>query len=103
VPGLNEVFGALADPTRREVMLSLAERPGLTASSLAGELPMTRQAVAKHLVALSSAGLVESSRAGRETRYTLTPAPLVDAMQWMADVGAEWDERLARLAKRSSP
>ena len=103
MPGLNEVFGALADPTRREVMLSLAERPGLTASSLAGELPMTRQAVAKHLVALSSAGLVESRRAGRETRYTLTPAPLVDAMQWMADVGAEWDERLARLAKRSSP
>ena len=103
MPGLNEVFGALADPTRREVMLSLAERPGLTASSLAGELPMTRQAVAKHLVALSSAGLVESRRAGRETRYTLTPAPLVDAMQWMADVGAEWDERLARLTKRSSP
>ena len=103
MPGLNEVFGALADPTRREVMLSLAERPGLTASSLAGELPMTRQAVAKHLVALSSAGLVESRRAGRETRYTLTPAPLVDAMQWMAGVGAEWDERLARLAKRSAP
>ena len=100
MPGLNEVFGALADPTRREVMLSLAERPGLTASSLAGELPMTRQAVAKHLVALSSAGLVESRRAGRETRYTLTPAPLVDAMQWMTAVGAEWDERLARLATR---
>ncbi len=102
MPGLNEVFGALADPTRREVMLSLAERPGLTASSLAGELPMTRQAVAKHLVALSSAGLVESRRAGRETRYTLTPAPLVDAMEWMTEVGAEWDERLTRLAKRSS-
>ena len=103
MPGLNEVFGALADPTRREVMLSLAERPGLTASSLAGELPITRQAVAKHLGALSTAGLVEAHREGRETRYTLTPAPLADAMEWMTDVGAEWDERLARLAKRSSP
>ena len=102
MPGLNEVFGALADPTRREVMLSLAERPGLTASHLAGELPITRQAVAKHLGALSTAGLVESTRQGRETRYTLTPAPLVDAMEWMTEVGAEWDERLARLARRSS-
>ena len=81
MPGLNEVFGALADPTRREVMLSLAERPGLTASHLAGELPITRQAVAKHLGALSTAGLVEARREGRETRYTLTPAPLVDAME----------------------
>ena len=100
MPGLNEVFGALADPTRRAVMLSLAERPGLTASHLAGELPITRQAVSKHLGALSTAGLVTARREGRETRYTLTPAPLVDAMAWMTEVGAEWDERLARLATR---
>ncbi len=96
------VFAALADPTRREVVRSLAARPGLTASSLAGELPMTRQAVAKHLGALSGAGLVEARREGRETRYTLTPAPLADAMEWMAAVGADWDERLSRLAKRSA-
>jgi len=107
VPGLGDqhvgaVFAALADPTRREVLRSLAERPGLTASHLAGELPMTRQAVAKHLGALSGAGLVESRREGRETRYTLTPAPLAEAMEWMAAVGAGWDERLARLARRSS-
>jgi DNA-binding transcriptional ArsR family regulator len=100
VPGLNEVFGALADPTRREVLLSLSEQPGLTASRLAGELPMTRQAVSKHLHALSGAGLVQARREGRETRYTITPAPLADAMQWMTEVGAEWDERLARLARR---
>jgi len=103
VSGLNEVFGALADPTRREVLRSLAEQPGLTASRLAGELPMTRQAVAKHLHALSGAGLVQSRREGRETRYTLTPAPLAEAIDWMTAVGAEWDERLARLAMRSSP
>ncbi len=99
MPGLNEVFGALADPTRREVMRSLAEQPGLTASSLAGDLPMSRQAVSKHLSALSGAGLVQARREGRETRYTLTPAPLADAMRWMVDVGAEWDERLERLRR----
>ena len=102
VSGLNEVFGALADPTRREVLRSLAEQPGLTASRLAGELPMTRQAVAKHLHALSGAGLVTARREGRETRYTLTPAPLAEAIDWMTTVGAEWDERLARLARRSA-
>ena len=99
MPGLNEVFAALADPTRREVMRSLAEQPGLTASSLAGDLPMSRQAVSKHLSALSGAGLVQARREGRETRYTLTPAPLADAMRWMVDVGAEWDERLERLRR----
>jgi DNA-binding transcriptional ArsR family regulator len=99
VPGLNEVFGALADPTRREVLRSLAEQPGLTASRLAGELPMTRQAVSKHLHALSGAGLVTARREGRETRYTITPAPLADAMEWMTEVGAEWDSRLEKLRR----
>jgi DNA-binding transcriptional ArsR family regulator len=107
VPGLADddvgaVFAALADPTRREVVRSLAQRPGLTASHLAGELPMTRQAVAKHLTALSGAGLVQSHREGRETRYTLTPAPLAGAIEWMTDVGAEWDERLQRLSTSAS-
>jgi DNA-binding transcriptional ArsR family regulator len=103
VPGVDvgAVFAALADPTRREVVRSLAEQPGLTASHLAGELPMTRQAVAKHLSALSGAGLVTARREGRETRYTLTPAPLAEAIDWMTSVGAQWDERLARLAKRA--
>ena len=95
------MFAALADPTRREVVRSLSRQPGLTASHLAGELPMTRQAVAKHLSALSGAGLVQARREGRETRYTLTPAPLAGAIEWMTDVGAEWDERLARLAGRA--
>jgi DNA-binding transcriptional ArsR family regulator len=101
LPDVDEVFSALADPTRREVLRSVAQRPELTASRLAGELPITRQAVAKHLVALHRAGLVESHRQGRETRYTITPAPLMDAMGWMADVGAQWDTRLARLAERA--
>jgi DNA-binding transcriptional ArsR family regulator len=108
VPGLADddrrvgaVFAALADPTRRDVVRSLAAEPGLTASHLAGRLPMSRQAVAKHLAALSGAGLVAAERRGRETRYTLTPEPLSDAAEWMAGVGAAWDARLARLARRA--
>jgi len=94
------VFSALADPTRRQVVRALSAQPDLTASRLAGELPMTRQAVTKHLAALDRAGLVQGRREGRELRYTLTPAPLTDAMAWMTDVGAQWDDRLAKLAER---
>jgi DNA-binding transcriptional ArsR family regulator len=97
------VFAALADPTRRAMLRSLQAEPSLTASRIAGELPITRQAVSKHLGALRDAGLVESRREGRETRYVLTPAPLQDAMAWMADVGGLWDERLRRLADRANP
>ena len=97
---IGAVFAALADPTRRQVVRSLSRQPELTASRLAGELPMTRQAVTKHLAALDRAGLVSARREGRETRYTLTPAPLTDAMRWMDDVGAQWDGRLAKLAER---
>ena len=97
---VDAVFAALADPTRRAVIGRLAQEP-LSASALAGELPVSRQAVAKHLAALQRAGLVEPRRAGRETHYVLTPAPLADAMDWMAQVGASWDQRLARLAERA--
>src|SRR3954454_9093605 len=94
------VFAALADPTRRRIVRALAERDAVTASSLAGELPVTRQAVAKHLAALRAAGLASAEPAGREMRYRLTPAPMADAMAWMAHAGGRWDERLARLDDR---
>ena len=93
------VFDALADPNRRYVLEALAERETATATELAAELPVTRQAVAKHLAALSEAGLVEGRRQGRETLYELTPGPLGVAMDWMASVGADWDARLAALRK----
>jgi DNA-binding transcriptional ArsR family regulator len=95
----DRVFDALADPNRRRLLGFLAERETATATELAGELPVTRQAVAKHLAALSAAGLVEGTRQGRETRYRLTPAPLNEAMAWMAGVGAQWDDRLAALGR----
>ena len=93
------VLDAHAHPNRRYVLEALAERETATATELAAELPVTRQAVAKHLAALNEAGLVESRRQGRETRYELTPAPLGAAMDWMASVGAQWDTRLGALRK----
>jgi DNA-binding transcriptional ArsR family regulator len=94
------VFAALADPTRRHIVRALAGGHPVTASALAAELPVTRQAVAKHLTALREAGLATAEPAGREIRYRLTPAPLADAMRWMAHTGAAWDDRLARLEQR---
>jgi DNA-binding transcriptional ArsR family regulator len=84
---LNLVFGALADPSRRQMIGYLSECGTATATELTGELPMTRQAVSKHLTALADAGLVESERRGREMRYRLT------------DAGTEWDDRLDSLRK----
>ncbi|HWE33988.1 MAG TPA: metalloregulator ArsR/SmtB family transcription factor [Solirubrobacteraceae bacterium] len=97
------VFGALSDPTRRALLETIASRPEATATELAAELPITRQAVLKHLSALADAGLVDRERSGREVHYRVTPAPLSDAVSWMADVGGQWDERLARLRSAVAP
>lgn len=96
---VDAVFAALADPTRRRIVEQLASGVPATATGLAAGLPITRQAVAKHLDLLGSAGLVSRHREGRETRYRFTPQPLEGAAAWMAGVGAEWDDRLARLAR----
>jgi len=96
---VDAVFQALADPHRRFVLETLADRGSATVTELAAELPVTRQAVAKHLGTLRTAELVEPTRAGREIRYRLSPAPLGDALDWMERVGAAWDERLAALRR----
>jgi DNA-binding transcriptional ArsR family regulator len=96
---VDAVFDALADPNRRYLVEALAERETATATELASELPVTRQAVSKHLAALGEAGLVESSRVGRETRYRLSPAALGEAARWIERVGAQWDARLAALRR----
>ncbi|HEV3227563.1 MAG TPA: metalloregulator ArsR/SmtB family transcription factor [Acidimicrobiales bacterium] len=96
------VFEALADPTRRQV-LSLVGRHGpVTATELAEQLPVSRQAVAKHLDALRTAGLVESDRHGRDVRFGLKPEGLDRAAAWMDEVGAGWDRRLEALTRRAS-
>lgn len=94
------VFGALADPTRRRLLSAIADRPAVTATELAAELPISRQAVLKHLGALEHAGLLDRQRSGREVRYRLTPEPLSDAVSWMTTVGGQWDERLAALGRQ---
>ena len=99
-PDPDDVFDALGDATRREVLRHLAERGPQTPTELADLLPVSRQAVSKHLDVLGRAGLVASARAGRETRFTFQPGPLTDAAAWMADVGAKWDGRLAALKRR---
>jgi DNA-binding transcriptional ArsR family regulator len=96
---LNAVFSALADPHRRYVLETLARRGTATPTELAGELPVTRQAVAKHLGLLHAAGLVDRRRSGRESRYRLTPGPLGEASTWIERVGAEWDGRLSALRR----
>ena len=98
----DSVFSALSDPSRRRLLESLAGRESASLSELAGQLPVTRQAVSKHLAALGQAGLVAATRVGRETRYRLTPEPLVDAVSWMEQIGRRWDGRLARLSDHLS-
>jgi DNA-binding transcriptional ArsR family regulator len=91
------VFPALSDPTRRQILEWLASGDSLTATELATRLPITRQAVTKHLKELEGAGLISSVREGRETRYSIRINGLDPVATWLAARGAAWDERLARL------
>ncbi len=95
---MSDVFDALGDPTRRHIVESLS-RQEASATQLASELPVTRQAVAKHLGALRAAGLVDSRRHGRETLYHLNADPLEEAAAWIVRVGDAGDERLERLRR----
>ena len=97
---LDRLFQALADPTRRALIRALADDGPTTLSELSRRMPVTRQAVAKHLLVLRDAGLVETSGPVRGRTYTFSPRPLDDAMGWMMGVGAGWDERLARLKRQ---
>jgi DNA-binding transcriptional ArsR family regulator len=100
----DELWAAVADPTRRKLLDVLLARGEATATALATELPVTRQAVSKHLAVLDRAGLVERQQRGREVRYAVRPERLDAAAESMAQVAAEWDQRLAaikRLAESS--
>jgi DNA-binding transcriptional ArsR family regulator len=94
------IFAALADDTRRTVLSAVAERGTATATELAEVVPVSRQAVAKHLGVLRDAGLVEAHRSGRETRYEARAEALRPAASWLADADHAWDERLRRLKRR---
>lgn len=92
-----KVFTALADTTRRTVLESLAHREVATATALAQGLTITRQAVLKHLTVLADAGLVESTRSGREVRFRVRPEPLRHTASWLAARADSWDDRLSAL------
>ncbi|HET9015718.1 MAG TPA: metalloregulator ArsR/SmtB family transcription factor [Thermomicrobiaceae bacterium] len=93
------VLVALADPTRRHLLEVLAETGQASASTLAERLPVSRQAVMKHLRVLAGAGLVDGGRAGREVLYRVRPEPLDESARWLADLAATWDRRLAALKR----
>jgi DNA-binding transcriptional ArsR family regulator len=93
-----QVFTALADPTRRAILAALAAEGPATATDLAGRLPVTRQAIAKHLVLLAEAGLVTAEPGERRrVRYRLHSAPMRVAQQFLAALARDWDGRLEAL------
>ena len=93
----DELFGALAEPNRRLLLERLGSYGVATATALAAGLPVTRQAVTQHLAVLEGVNLVSSARAGRERRYTVHVEPLTAAANWMNQVAAQWDSRLAAI------
>jgi ArsR family transcriptional regulator, cadmium/lead-responsive transcriptional repressor len=98
-PELDELWSAVADPTRRRVLDVILARGEASATTVAGELPVTRQAVAKQLAVLDRAGLVKGRRQGREVRYAVRPERLDAAARSMAQVAAEWDARLVAIKR----
>lgn len=93
-----QVFVALADPTRRAVLAELTSGGPATVTELAERLPITRQAIAKHLTLLAEAGLLEAEpREGRRVRYRLHSAPVQVAQQFLAAMARDWDARLQSL------
>lgn len=93
------VLAALADPTRRMLLDVLASLGEATATTAAGKLPVTRQAVVKHLGVLDRAGLVDSRRSGRDVRYSVRAAPLQSTAAWLTSLADEWDARLAVIKR----
>lgn len=91
------VFGALADATRRELLVVLARNSPRTATQLVDDFTITRQGILKHLDVLAEAGLVQVQPKGREKRYSLSPRPLDGVNDWIEAINAKWQERMTRL------
>jgi DNA-binding transcriptional ArsR family regulator len=96
---VDSVLVALADPMRRQVLELIAAQGEATATTLAERLPVSRQAVVKHLAVLDTAGLVAGNRVGREVRYAVRPAALDATARWMAGLAVDWDRRLAHIKR----
>jgi predicted transcriptional regulator len=91
------IWSAVGDPTRRRMLDLLLADDGGTATTLSHHLPVTRQAISKHLGVLHRAGLVHSAAAGREKRYRVDGEQLARAVAQLTTVGATWDARLSRI------
>jgi DNA-binding transcriptional ArsR family regulator len=95
---LGDLFGALADPTRRTMLQAMVRDGSISAPVLTASLPITRQAIAKHLATLEGAGLLERERgSGREVRYSLRAGALDPALAWLGETDRAWEARLRRL------
>ena len=99
VESVRVVLAALADPTRRQLLDVLVDAGQASATALAHRLPVSRQAVVKHLHILETAGLVERARSGREVLYSVHRGPLDASARWLADLAATWDRRLNALKR----
>ena len=95
---LDRTFAALADPTRRALLARLDEEAGVSVSELARPFPVSLPAIMKHLDVLSDAGLIVRTKTGRTVACQLTPAPMEQAMNWLAHYERYWTEQLDRLA-----
>lgn len=94
---MRDVYSAVADPTRRELIRMLSEAEELPLYELTAAFDMGRTAISKHLTVLKEAGLVSERKVGRETRYRLTPEPLQEIQDWVSFYQQFWDVRIARL------
>jgi len=94
---VDEVFVALADPTRRDLLEELATGGGCSASAMARTLPVSRQAIARHLQILEDAGLVDARKRGRELCFEVRPRALLATARWMQRAAQRWELRLDRI------
>lgn len=91
------IFAALGDPTRLSLLTRLSDGQSRSIASLSADTLLTRQAITKHLHVLESAGLVRSSRVGRESRFVFQPEAVVEAKAYLDTVSRQWDDALSRL------
>ncbi|QRG69130.1 ArsR/SmtB family transcription factor [Brevibacillus choshinensis] len=94
----HDVFQAIADPTRRQLLHLLAQQE-MSVTVISGHFPMSRTAVSKHLRVLSEAGLVREQKVGRETRYRMQPEPLIELKDWLSHYERFWENKMQALRR----
>lgn len=95
----DDILTAIAEPTRRQLLATLAGSGPATATELAAGLPMSRQAIARHLAVLRGAGLVARDKDGRDVRFAVRTQGLTRTASWLAALATEWDARLAAIKR----